>query len=87
MNFIISVEDLYIIAMHLVFFYPPVGVEKQIFENVAFFGIFCHTHEPPVMGGRVINFTIYIPLILTMLHDKIGTNWPCSFQEFNKVKL
>lgn len=39
------------------------------------------------MGGKVITFTIYIPLLLEILQTKNGNNWPCYFQEVKNKKL
>lgn len=67
--------------MHLRGFFSTCdGVEKKIFDNVAFF-----TYLALPGGGIVIHFTIYIFLILDVLQTKNGNDWSFSFQEGVKI--
>lgn len=54
------------VIMHVIFFPYHVGEDEIIFKNKTFFGLFGPTHWDSE-AGIVINFTIYISLILEML--------------------
>lgn len=68
-----------IITMPFFFLQTWVGVDKKIFENIAFFFAYLLLMRP--LDGIEINFTIHITLILEMLHTNTGNNRFCSFQE------
>ena len=42
---------------------------------------------PGPRGARDLKFTIYVPLVLKMLHKKFEKNWTGGYQEVKNVQL
>lgn len=53
--------------------------EEMIFGNLAFLAYLTPSIGP--RGGKIINFTILVPLIPVFLETKNGNNWLCCSQE------
>lgn len=81
MNFAILVEG------YNAFSFSPtcVEVEKEIFNNLAFFVYL----NPPVAprGSWTMIFTILIPLTKELFHTNYASNWPYMFFFQKKLQM
>ena len=56
------------------------GCKEEDFWKLVTFGQFLHRPQGP-RGARDLKFTIYVPLVLKMLHTKCDKNWTGGYQE------
>lgn len=75
---------LYIYFGHRVKIYTPADMECKILIEDFLVNIFMKSaFGTSGLIQWTMNFTIYNPLTIEMLHIKIGNNWPCNFKEEN----